>query len=84
VVATGDIQLSPELSEYKLVNLAEATVWTSGTGHALQKWLRSKGYEPEVIERYPNGRPPEPAPHAPPLPLTPASGLIAKTPEGKP
>lgn len=76
VVATGDIQLSPELSEYKLVKPAEATVWTSGTGHALQKWLRSKGFEPEVIERYPNGRPPEPASLAP-------SSLLAKALEGK-
>lgn len=69
VVATGEIALSPELSEYKLVKPSEATVWNSGTGHALQKWLRSQGFEPEVIERYPNGRPPE---STAPLTLTPA------------
>ncbi|THT99915.1 NUDIX domain-containing protein [Lampropedia puyangensis] len=59
VVATGIIKLSPELSEYKLVDPSQATVWTSGTGRALQKWLRTQGFEPEVIERYPNGRPTE-------------------------
>lgn len=79
VVATGEIRLSPELSEYKLVEPAEATVWTSGTGRALQKWLRSQGHEPEVIERYPNGRPPE---STAPLTLTPAP-LNSSVLEGK-
>ncbi|PAT43905.1 hypothetical protein CLI92_03590 [Vandammella animalimorsus] len=53
VVATGEIALSPELSEYRLVDPAQATVWTTGTGLALQKWLRARGFEPQVIERYP-------------------------------
>ncbi|PAT34211.1 hypothetical protein CK625_13010 [Vandammella animalimorsus] len=53
VLATGEIALSPELSEYRLVDPAQATVWTTGTGLALQKWLRARGFEPQVIERYP-------------------------------
>lgn len=52
-VAEGQIKLSPELVEYKLIAPEKLHCWTSGTGQALQKWLRSRGYEPEVFERRP-------------------------------
>lgn len=53
VLATGSVKLSPELVNYKLIKPESVRCWTSGTGQALQKWLRSKGYEPEVFERKP-------------------------------
>jgi NAD+ diphosphatase len=59
VVAHGKIQLSPELSEYRLFELAEAKCWPGGTGTALADWLRSKGIEPQFIEppKFPNPSP---------------------------
>ncbi|RMX06326.1 NUDIX domain-containing protein [Corticibacter populi] len=54
VLATGEVRLSPELTEYQLIEPAQVRCWTSsGTGLALQKWLRSRGFEPEVFERKP-------------------------------
>lgn len=53
VKATGTIKLSPELAEYKLENPATLRCWTTGTGYALQKWLRSQGYEPVMFDRVP-------------------------------
>lgn len=50
VVADGEVSLSPELAEYKLYDLADVRCWPSGTGHALAKWLRSRGHEPQFIE----------------------------------
>lgn len=51
--ATGTVALSPELVDYKLIAPDKVRCWTSGTGLALQKWLRSRGHEPEVFERKP-------------------------------
>jgi ADP-ribose pyrophosphatase YjhB (NUDIX family) len=48
--ATGDIQLSPELAEYKLFALADVRCWPAGTGYALADWLRSRGHQPQFIE----------------------------------
>lgn len=48
--AEGDIALSPELVEYKLVAPGEAMYWPAGTGYALADWLRSRGHEPAMIE----------------------------------
>lgn len=52
--ATGEVRLSPELSEYKLIEPAKVQAWNTGTGRALQKWLRAQGFEPQIIERYPS------------------------------
>ena len=49
--ARGTVKLSPELVEYRLIKPAKVRCWTSGTGQALQKWLRSQGHAPEVYER---------------------------------
>jgi NAD+ diphosphatase len=48
--ATGDIRLSPELSEYKLFSPQTVRCWRAGTGYALADWLRSRGHEPQFIE----------------------------------
>ncbi|RMW97560.1 NUDIX domain-containing protein [Allofranklinella schreckenbergeri] len=52
VLARGQVRLSPELSEYQLVEPAQAQAWNTGTGKAFQKWLRAQGYEPVVFDRY--------------------------------
>ncbi|MED5619706.1 NUDIX hydrolase [Ideonella sp. BN130291] len=49
-LAHGEIRLSPELVEYKLVAPHEAMCWPAGTGYALADWLRSRGHNPEFIE----------------------------------
>ena len=51
VKAEGDeIKLdTTELEDYKLVDIDKVRPWSSGTGYALQDWLKSKGYEPELI-----------------------------------
>ncbi|MDD2546684.1 MAG: NUDIX hydrolase [Burkholderiaceae bacterium] len=51
-VAHGDVQLSPELVEYRLVEPAKARCWPAGTGYALADWLRSRGYEPEFMDSF--------------------------------
>jgi NADH pyrophosphatase NudC (nudix superfamily) len=49
-VCTGDIELSPELLEYRLHDLDKIRCWRGGTGYLLADWLRSRGYEPQFIE----------------------------------
>ena len=49
-VCSGDVKLSPELVDYKLLDLKDVKCWPAGTGQALAKWLRSRGYEPEFLE----------------------------------
>jgi NAD+ diphosphatase len=46
----GEIRLSPELAEYKLLDLDRIVCWPSGTGYALAAWLRTKGVEPPFME----------------------------------
>lgn len=49
VQATGVIALNEELDDYKHVPFERCRVWPGGTGLALRDWLRSRGYEPELI-----------------------------------
>lgn len=49
-LAHGEVQLSPELAEYKFYPLDQLRCWRAGTGLALAQWLRSRGHEPEFIE----------------------------------
>ena len=49
-VAEGEIRLSPELVEYKLLLPTEVKCWRAGTGLALADWLRGKGIEPSFME----------------------------------
>ena len=64
VVAHGEIRLSPELAEYKLMRPDEVICWPAGTGHALADWLRSRGHEPRFFENWPRDEAPVPAPDA--------------------
>jgi len=50
VVAEGEIKLSPELVDYRLLPPEKVKCWPAGTGFALAKWLRSRGVEPEFME----------------------------------
>lgn len=49
-VARGDIVLSPELAEYRLVAPHDMKCWPAGTGQALADWLRSRDIEPQWID----------------------------------
>ena len=51
VVATGDIKLSPELIDYKLVKPEKLRPWPRSTGFALADWMRSKGLKVDFLER---------------------------------
>lgn len=43
VRAEGEVRLSPELAEYKLVAPADLVPWPQGTGPAVGDWMRSQG-----------------------------------------
>ena len=47
---TGEVKLSPELVDYKLMGYDQVKCWPRGTGFALADWLRTKGYEPQFME----------------------------------
>jgi NADH pyrophosphatase NudC (nudix superfamily) len=47
--ARGEIHLSPELAEYKLLAPQEVRCWPQGTGQAMATWLRSRGIEPKWL-----------------------------------
>jgi NAD+ diphosphatase len=49
-VASGSVQLSPELAEYRLLPPERVKCWRAGTGLALADWLRGRGIEPIFIE----------------------------------
>ncbi|RTL20709.1 MAG: NUDIX domain-containing protein [Burkholderiales bacterium] len=48
--ARGEIRLSAELAEYKLIPPQQLRCWPQGTGQALATWLRSKGIEPQWLD----------------------------------
>lgn len=50
VAARGEIRLSPELAEAKLLAPQKLKCWPAGTGQALAQWLRSRGIEPQWFE----------------------------------
>ncbi|MFZ6754404.1 NUDIX domain-containing protein [Undibacterium sp. Dicai25W] len=54
VRASGDINLSPELVEYRLIEPQKLRPWNAGTGHAMADWMRSNGYDP-VYTEWPSG-----------------------------
>jgi len=51
VPAAGAITLNEELVDYRRVPPEQCYAWHSGTGHALRDWLRSRGFDPPVVER---------------------------------
>lgn len=46
-LAHGQIVLSPELAEYRLMPPAQIKCWPAGTGYAVADWLRRRGIEPQ-------------------------------------
>ena len=48
-LAEGEVQLSPELAEYKLFDPRDLICWPAGTGYALGDWLRTQGIEPKFM-----------------------------------
>jgi len=49
-VAHGEVRLSPELAEYRLMRPEQVRCWRAGTGLALADWLRSRGFEPVFLD----------------------------------
>lgn len=49
-VVHGDVQLSPELVDYKLLAPEQLRCWRAGTGLALADWLRGRGLEPIFMD----------------------------------
>jgi NADH pyrophosphatase NudC (nudix superfamily) len=56
VAARGEVVLSPELIDYRIVAPERVKCWPAGTGHALADWLRSRGIEPQWLELPPGKR----------------------------
>ena len=47
----GDVTLDKtELVNYKKIPIEKLQPWDSGTGKAVQDWLKTKGIEKEVID----------------------------------
>lgn len=51
VKASGSIQLSEELLEYRLLAPASLRPWRAGTGHAVADWMRMRGLDVEYVDR---------------------------------
>ena len=49
-VCSGEVRLSPELVDYKLMRHEDVLCWPAGTGYALADWLTSRGYEPKFAD----------------------------------
>lgn len=49
-VADGEVLLSPELAEYRLLRPEQVRCWRAGTGLALADWLRGRGHEPLFLD----------------------------------
>ena len=49
VRAQGEVRLSPELVEHKLLRPEDLRCWPAGTGQALATWLRGRGIEPQWL-----------------------------------
>lgn len=60
VKASGEIVLSEELAEFRLVAPHKLRPPRVGTGYAMADWMRTQGLEPEFIEW-----PPQPIPQPP-------------------
>jgi NAD+ diphosphatase len=50
VPADGVVTLNHELDGFRHVRPGECKAWSGGTGLALRDWLRSKGFEPPMLE----------------------------------
>lgn len=50
VKATGEVKLSEELVDYRLVAPEKLRPWRAGTGYAMADWMRARGLPVEFIE----------------------------------
>lgn len=50
VKAEGEIRLSEELVEYRLVSPEKLRPWRAGTGYAMADWMRKRGLTPEFLD----------------------------------
>lgn len=50
VPAHGTIALNEELDDFRHVPLHECKAWSGGTGTALRDWLRSRGFDPPMMD----------------------------------
>lgn len=50
VKASGDIRLSEELVDYRLVAPEKLRPWHAGTGYAVADWMRARGIPVEFME----------------------------------
>jgi NADH pyrophosphatase NudC (nudix superfamily) len=50
VVADGEVRLSEELVDYRLIEPAKLRPWPAATGLALADWMRGRGLEVEFLE----------------------------------
>jgi NAD+ diphosphatase len=50
VPAHGTVTLNDELDDFRHVPPSECQAWSGGTGFALRDWLRTKGFEPQMLE----------------------------------
>ncbi|TFW06908.1 NUDIX domain-containing protein [Oxalobacteraceae bacterium OM1] len=53
VKASGEISLSPELVDYRLVAPEKLRPWRAGTGYAMADWMRARGLHVEFLEDFP-------------------------------
>jgi NADH pyrophosphatase NudC (nudix superfamily) len=50
VKASGEIRLSPELVDYRLISPEKLRPWRAGTGYALADWMRARGLSVEFMD----------------------------------
>jgi NAD+ diphosphatase len=50
VVAEGEVRLSEELVDYRLIEPAKLRPWPAATGLALADWMRARGLPVEFLE----------------------------------
>jgi NAD+ diphosphatase len=50
VKASGDIRLSEELVDYRLVDPDKLRPWRAGTGYAMADWMRARGLHVEFLD----------------------------------
>jgi NAD+ diphosphatase len=51
VVASGSIELSEELAEYRMVRPERLKPWRAGTGMAVADWMKARGLPFEFVDR---------------------------------
>lgn len=50
VKASGEIRLSPELVDYRLIAPEKLRPWPAGTGYAMADWMRARGLPVEFLD----------------------------------